>query len=162
MVKKFSCLLTTSERVMMSTQLISRLSTCSTLSPSSQMMSLFRVFLYQMVNGLTDEEVVLTAHLIFNTFSCGGYDKSVTKTSLLQVSHMRDITSMTRLLLVISSTPYELSYSTLLPTSSEIHLHRPCSYHLRHPVRTSVSQHKHDRKYHGTVNGEVGPLVRRL
>ena len=121
MVKKLSCLLTTSERVMLSTQLISRLSTCSTLSPSGQMMSLFRVFLYQMVNGWTDEEVFLTAHLIFNTFSCGGYEKSVTKTSLLQVSHMRDITSMTRLLLVISSTPYELSYSTLLPAGWNTH-----------------------------------------
>ena len=113
-----------------------------------------------MVNGWTDEEVFLTAHLIFNTFSCGGYEKSVTKTYLLQVSHTRDITTRTKLLLVIGSMPYELSYSTLLPTSSEIQM--PCSYRLRHPVRTSVSQHKHDKKYHGTVNGELGPLERRL
>ena len=37
MVKKICCLLTSRKRVMMSTQLMSRLSPCSTLSPSSQM-----------------------------------------------------------------------------------------------------------------------------
>jgi hypothetical protein len=78
MVKKVTCFFTTRERVMVSTQLMSRLSPCSSLSPSSQMMSLCGVFLHQMVKGWTDEEVVLTARLIFNTFNSGGSEGSVT------------------------------------------------------------------------------------
>ena len=53
MVKKMTCLFTTRERVMVSTQLMSRLSPCSSLSPSSQMMSLCGIFLHQMAKGRT-------------------------------------------------------------------------------------------------------------
>jgi hypothetical protein len=51
MVKKLTCLLPTRERVMLSTQLMSRLSPCSALSPSSQIMFLCGVFLQQLVHG---------------------------------------------------------------------------------------------------------------
>ena len=77
MVKKMTCLFTTRERVMVSTQLMSRLSPCSSLSPSSHMMSLCGVFLHQIVKGWTDEEVVLTARLVFNTFNSGGSEGPV-------------------------------------------------------------------------------------
>ena len=53
MVKKICCLLTSRKRVMMSTQLMSRLSPCSasTLSPTSQIISLCGVLLHQKVKG---------------------------------------------------------------------------------------------------------------
>ena len=78
MVKKMTYLLTTQERVMVSTQLMSRLSPCSTLSPSSQMMSRPCVE-YPSTrwwrDGLTRK--LRTACLIFNTFNSGGSKGSV-------------------------------------------------------------------------------------
>eukprot|EP00092_Neocalanus_flemingeri_P015145 GFUD01016362.1.p1 GENE.GFUD01016362.1~~GFUD01016362.1.p1 ORF type:complete len:470 (-),score=202.14 GFUD01016362.1:265-1485(-) len=71
-VKKMTCLLPTRERVMLSTQVMSRLCPCSSLSPTSQLMSLCGVFLHQLVDGWTDEECVLAAGLVFSTFNSGG------------------------------------------------------------------------------------------
>ena len=71
LVKKMTCLLPTRERIMMSTKLMSRLSPCSALSPSSHMMSLCGIFLHQIVRGWTDEEVTFAAQLIFLTFNGG-------------------------------------------------------------------------------------------
>ena len=64
---------------MVSTQLMSRLSPCSTLSPQQpdDIPAVWGVFLHQMVKGWTDEEVFLTANLIFNTFNSGGSKGSV-------------------------------------------------------------------------------------
>ena len=77
MVKKLTCLLSTRERLGMSTQLMSRLSPCTSMSASSQMMSLCGVFLHQVVQGWTDEEVILAAQLVFHTFNSGGEDGCV-------------------------------------------------------------------------------------
>ena len=71
LLKKMTCLLPTTERVRLSTKLMSRLSPCSTMSPSTNIMSLCGVFLHQIVRGWTDGEVILAAQLILHTFNSG-------------------------------------------------------------------------------------------
>ena len=78
MIKKLTCLLSTRERVMLSTRVMSRLSLCSSLSPSSQLMSLCEVFLHRLVHMWADDECLLAAGLVFNTFNSGGNSGAVT------------------------------------------------------------------------------------
>jgi len=71
LIKKMTCLLPTRERVIQSTKLMSRLSPCSSMSRSSDMMSLCGIYLHQIVKGWTDNEVLLAAQLIYLTFNGG-------------------------------------------------------------------------------------------
>ena len=70
-LKKLTCLLPTTERVILSIKLMSRLSPCTAMSPSSHMMSLCGVFLHQIVRGWADQEVVTAARLVFLKFNSG-------------------------------------------------------------------------------------------
>ena len=54
MIKKLTCLHTTTERVMMSAQLMARLCPCSPWNPTSKIMSLCGVFFHKLVDGWTD------------------------------------------------------------------------------------------------------------
>ena len=71
MMKKLTCLNTTTERVMMSAQLMARLCPCSPWNPTSKIMSLCGVFFHKLVDGWTDEECILAARIVFSTYNSG-------------------------------------------------------------------------------------------